>query len=85
MHGRTFNSDIVGLTATVWGRSPSRGKVGVIIGKEGHARKGHGSVKLRLRDGLEVLEPFDTVALGDNSHAAMRRMERKRLHKGKGR
>lgn len=88
MHGRTFNANIQGLIATVWGESPSRGKVGVIIAKEGHARKGHGRIKLRLTDGLEVLEPYETVALGDNSLAAMRRRAQRRRderkHKRKG-
>lgn len=71
MHGRTFNAIKTdgSEVCTVWGRSPSRGKAGVIIGKQGVGKKGKGFVMVQLNDGLQVLEHFDTVALGDNSHA----------------
>lgn len=69
MHGKTFTAikPEAQLVCTVWGQSPQRGRAGVIVAKEGVGRAGQGRLTIKLYDGFSVIEPYETVALGNNS------------------
>lgn len=68
MQWNTFKADIGGRKATVWtDKSRYRGVCGTIIGKRGEATKGLGFVTIRFANGAVSDEPFEDVALGDNS------------------
>lgn len=67
MNGRTFNAIALPRLCTVWGDSKHRGRLGQIVEKSGVGRKGEGEVLVTFADETTSWEPFDTVALGDNS------------------
>lgn len=71
MHGRTFNALTMGQKATVWDDSEFRGRCGVIMNKRGLGNQslGGGLVVVVFSDGTKHAARYQSVALGDNSHA----------------